>query len=129
MVLYCCGDLLWASKIKSTGEAVGVACRPVRNGEMLSARLADSPARAVMVDLTSEHCWALMDLLRGAAATEQARGLSVVCFGPHGDVDALRKAGEMGANAVMSRGALSGNLPEVLKSLDAGLGAESSTDE
>jgi len=93
----------------TTGEALGVACRPVRNAEMLAARLADSPARAVAVDLTSEHCWALMDLLRGAAATDQARALKVLCFGPHGDVDALRKAGEMGANAVMSFGQFSGH--------------------
>ena len=129
MVLYCCGDLLWASKIKATGEALGVACRPVRNAEMLAARLADSPARAVALDLTSEHCWALMDLLRGAAATDQTRALKVLCFGPHGDVDALRKAGEMGANAVMSFGQLSGSLPEVLKSLDASATTESSSDE
>ena len=62
--MYCCGDLLWASKIKSTGEAIGVGCRPVRNREMLAARLADSPVKAVLVDLTSEHCWDLMEALR-----------------------------------------------------------------
>ena len=129
MVLYCCADLLWASKIKATGEALGVACRPVRNAEMLAARLADSPVRAVVVDLTSEHCWTLLDLLRGAGATEQARALKVLCFGPHGEVDSLRKAGEMGASAVMSFGQFSGSLPELVRSLDAGVGAESSNDE
>jgi hypothetical protein len=96
---------------------------------MLAARLADSPVNAVIIDLTSEHCWVLMDLLRSAAATAQAKTLKVLCFGPHGEVDGLRKAGEMGADAVMSRGGLSGDLPAVLASLDAGAKVESRTDE
>jgi hypothetical protein len=120
MVLYCCGDLLWASKIKSTGEAIGVGCRPARNREMLAARLADSPVKAVLVDLTSEHCWDLMEALRGAGAGPAERGLKVVCFGPHVEVDAMKRAAGMGADSVLSRGALSGNLPGVLTTLEAG---------
>lgn len=49
-ILYAAADLLWATKIKSTGDALGIACRPVRNLDMLNARLADSNVVALLVD-------------------------------------------------------------------------------
>lgn len=44
MILYFAADLLWASKIKLTADAIGIVCRPVRSVSMLEARLADTLA-------------------------------------------------------------------------------------
>lgn len=51
MILYCCADLIFATRIRSTGEAIGVATRPVRSVERLRAALAEQPAGALIVDL------------------------------------------------------------------------------
>ncbi len=58
MLVYACSDLIFATKIRSTAEALGVVSRPVRNAEMLRARLqreddgkANGPVTCVMIDL------------------------------------------------------------------------------
>lgn len=130
MILYCCSDLLWASKIKATADSLGLPCRPARNGEMLAARLAEGHAaaaadapppprvKAVLVDLTSEHAWPVVTIAKAD------RSAAVLCFGPHGDVDALQQAAALGCS-VYSRGALSANLPALLTALAAGQKPES----
>jgi hypothetical protein len=73
MVLYCAADLLWATRIKSTADALGVPCRPARTVEMLEARLSDSPVRALLVDLEAgENALALIRRLRRARTSEPA---------------------------------------------------------
>ncbi len=42
MILYLAADLLWASKIKGTADALSIPCRPVRTLEMLEARLGEA---------------------------------------------------------------------------------------
>lgn len=128
MLLYACSDLLWASKIKSTAESLGLPCRPARNGEMLSARLAESPVKAMLIDLTSEHAWTLLDSLRGPKAIEGGSRVTVLCFGPHVEADAFRRASEMGA-IVLTRGGLAANLPRVLTALASGEAVTSSMAE
>jgi hypothetical protein len=133
LVVYCAGDLLWATKIKSTAEALGIACRPTRDVAMLEARLADSRVVAALVDLESGAAGrAIVERLRGVRATGGAGGaggaaavwgvggvggVKVVVFGPHVDVEGLRWAKAAGADAVMARGALHAGLPGVLRAL------------
>jgi len=118
MVLYLASDLLWASKIKGTADALGVPARPVRNAEMLAARLAEAtpqaPVRALVVDL--EAGAAAFDLIKQVRAA--APGARVVAFGPHVAVEALRAAHEAGAHEVMPRGAFASGLPEILTRLN-----------
>lgn len=128
MLLYACSDLLWASKIKSTAESLDLACRPARNAEMLSARLADSPVRAILIDLTAEHAWTLLELLRGASPIEGSASIAVLCFGPHVEADAFRRASGMGA-IVLTRGGLAADLPRVLTALASGAGVTSNLAE
>lgn len=40
--------------------------------------------------------------------------IRILAFGPHVEVDALQKARDLGAHEVMTRGAFSANLPDVL---------------
>ena len=119
MVLYFATDLLWASRIKATADAMGVACRPVRTIEMLDARLADSAPTALLVDLTTpEVAMALIEHLRKPDASA-ARRVRIVAFGPHVEKDVLQRARDAGADEVLTRGALDRNLEEILLSLAA----------
>jgi hypothetical protein len=123
VILYAAADLLWASKIKSTAEAMGLAARPVRTLEMLHARLADCPeAKSLMVDLDKgEDALALIAALRQFERTSQAAGqarrLRVLAWGPHVAKDLLQAARDAGADDVLTRGALEHNMEEVLLKL------------
>jgi DNA-binding NarL/FixJ family response regulator len=125
MILYLAADLLWASKIKATADALGLPCRPVRNLDMLEARLADSPVRALIVDLDVAE--------KGRGIGHQASGISikqdpaaaslpirVLAFGPHIEKNTLQAARDAGADDVLTRGAFDHHMDEVLTKLAAG---------
>lgn len=119
MVLYFAADLLWASKIKATADALSIPCRPVRTLDMLEARLADSPVRALIVDLdASEVAFQLIRRLRGPECGESA--IRVVAFGPHVAKELLQAARDAGADSIMTRGSLDAHLGDVLEKLENG---------
>lgn len=150
MILYLCADLLWGTRIKSTADAIGVPCRPARTPDMLRARLADSPVRALIVDLDAGD--AAIELIRAARDIERAalppanpdpagstgvsrgpigRGvpgaaapcpprLFILAFGPHVAVELFERAREAGADQSLARGAFDRSLPEILRALEAG---------
>jgi hypothetical protein len=118
MVCFCAADLLWATKIKSTADTLGISCRPVRNLDMLEARLVDSPVRALIVDLEAgETALALIRRLRAGALDEQAKSIRILAFGPHVAIDMLRSAKHAGADTVLARGAFASRLPDLLRQL------------
>lgn len=120
MIIYCCQDLIFATKIHSTAEALGLTCRPARNLEALQKRLDRvddgkpfGEVVAVIVDLTiGEDALDLIDLAKQHDPAPQ-----VVAFAPHVEVDMLEEAGKRGADRVMPRGAFSTQLPDLLTSL------------
>ena len=121
MILYHAADLFWATKIKKTAESQGLPCRPVRSLEMLQSRLADSPVRALLVDLDSPEL--SLDLVRALRGMDQAdpldpeRKITIVAFGPHIATDLFESARQAGADRVLARGALERNLDQVLAQL------------
>jgi hypothetical protein len=120
MILYAAADLIWATKIKETAKAVGVECRPVRNLEMLEARLLDSPVVALVADLdASEMVMPLIERVR-RENDERRRGIRVLAWGPHVAKELFQQARDAGADEVMTRGAFDHALPEVLLQLAAG---------
>ena len=114
MVLYCAADLLWATRIKSTADALGVPCRPARNEQMLRDRLGDSPVRALIVDLESADGPGLIGVVRSLTPPGSVR---VVAFGPHDATEALMDARAAGADSVMTRGAFSARLADLIRDL------------
>lgn len=121
MILYLAADLLWATRIRSTAETLGIAARPARTPEMLAARLADSPVRGLVVDLDGGD--AALDLithLRRPDATPAERAVRIVAWGPHVEVEKLRAAKQAGADAVLARGAFGRSLPAILRELESG---------
>lgn len=119
MILFICADLLWATRIKSTAESVGVAARPVRTLEMLEARLADSPVHALVVDLEAGDAGiGLIERLRGDGASDAERAITVLAFGPHVMTELFERARAAGADRAVARGGFSAQLPQILKALD-----------
>lgn len=115
MILYAAADLIWASKIKASADALGLSARPVRTPEMLAARLADTPGgpSALLVDMDKGDD--ALVLIRQARAA--LPGLAIVAFGPHVAKELLQSAREAGATDVLTRGALEHNLEDVLMKL------------
>lgn len=118
MIVYCCADLIFATKVRSTCDALGAVSRPARNAEMLQKRLDrvedGKPNDAVTL--------LLVDLDIGESALEfiqQARAhdaeLNIIAWGPHVAVDLLNAAGQAGASQVMTRGSFTTKLPEIVQ--------------
>lgn len=120
MIIYCCADLIFATKIRSTAQAVGIVTRPVRNRQMLEDRLNQvddgkphEPVTALLIDLTTGD--AGIELITQAKSADPA--LHVLAFGSHIATDLLDAARTAGADTVMTRGAFTGKLPALLNQL------------
>ncbi|MEM1329062.1 MAG: hypothetical protein AAGG07_00730 [Planctomycetota bacterium] len=111
MILYKAADLIWATRIKETADALGLPCRPARNPDMLDARLAEGPVAAFLLDLHADDALDLLMHLRAADASPKPR---VLAFGPHVRKELLQAARDGGADEVMTNGAFEHDLPEVL---------------
>lgn len=120
MVAYHAADLLWATRIKATGQDAGVECRPVRSVEMLKARLADSAVRGLIVDLEApEAALGLIQSLRGDPPLDPEKRIRILAFGPHVAVELFEQAKAAGADVVLARGAFDRRLGEILTELDS----------
>lgn len=124
MIAYFAADLVWATRIKSCADDLGVPARPVRSLEMLNARLGDSPVRGLIVDLDQpETAMALIQRVRewssgaavGSSSTREA--IRIIAFGPHVETEALGEARRLGADVVMTRGAFHARLADILREL------------
>ncbi len=118
MVVYCCSDLIFATKIRSTAEAMGLASRPARDQLSLRSRLEcvddgklNEPVTGVMIDLE------MGDL--GLALIETVKAydpqIPVVAFGSHVQTQTLQAAHDRGADFVMTRSQFHATLPTILE--------------
>jgi CheY-like chemotaxis protein len=120
MIVYCSRDLIFATKIASTAEALGLAARPARDEAALEKRLnqvddgrLNEPVTGVLIDLElGQAALSMVDQVKQYAAD-----LPVVCFGSHVAAEALRQARERGADQVLPRSAFSMHLPTILGQL------------
>ena len=119
MIVYCCADLIFATKVRSTCEALGAVSRPARNAEMLQKRLdrvddgkANDAVALVLIDLDIGE--GALELIQTARAHDAA--LPIIAWGPHVAVDLLNAAGAAGASDVMTRGSFTSKLPEIVSS-------------
>lgn len=127
MIAYTAADLIWASRIKATAEAMGLSARPVRSGEMLRQRFADSDVRALVVDLAAAGL--ALELIRqvrereagerpvSAPGSKIAR-VRVLAFGPHVEKALFQAARDAGADEVLPNGAFDRSMPDILLALE-----------
>lgn len=142
MILYSAADLIWATRIKSAADALGLPCRPARDVGMFEARLADSDVRALIVDLDAPDQGLSLALIRraveenhrrtsenpspraspdtpGGAHGKTSAPIRILAFGPHVATDLLKDARDAGAHDVLPRGAFAANLDDILLRLAA----------
>lgn len=120
MLLYAAADLIWASKIKATADALGLPARPVRTLEMLEARLADTPEiAALLVDLDkgADGLVLIARLRDPSRTTDRERRIRILAWGPHVAKDLLQAARDAGANDIMTRGSFDAHMEETLLTL------------
>ncbi|MEM9021262.1 MAG: hypothetical protein AAGC44_11905 [Planctomycetota bacterium] len=118
MIVYCCADLIFATKVRSTCEALGVVSRPARNAEMLQKRLdriddgkPNDAVSLILVDLEiGEDALSLIEL-----AKVHGQAPPVIAWGPHVATRLLELAGQKGADQVMARGAFTAQLPQIVQ--------------
>lgn len=120
MIVYCCHDLIFSTKVHSTADALGIVCRPARTAEALGNRLdrvddgkANDAVTAVIVDLTIGE--PALELIRLAKVHEASP--TVIAFAPHVEMALMNAATKCGADQVMPRGAFSAQLPDLLQTL------------
>lgn len=123
MILYFAADLIWATKIKGVADALGIPARPVRNCEMLAARLAEAtaanPVRALILDLDKpDEALALLAHAREFEKTLPQSRIRIVAFGPHVAKDLFQRALDAGADQALTRGGFDHNMDEILLSLE-----------
>ncbi|MEO0475117.1 MAG: hypothetical protein AAF085_03975 [Planctomycetota bacterium] len=118
MIVYCCADLIFATKVRSTCDALGAVSRPARNAEMLQKRLdqvedgkPNGPVALLLIDLDVGE--PALELIAQARSSDAK--LPILAWGPHVAVDLLNAAGQAGASEVMTRGSFTAKLPEIIQ--------------
>ena len=108
-ILIVCTDLFFGTKITGTCKAVGRAFAVARTLEKLGTLLEEEPAGLVIVDLnvTAVDPLAAIRMAKG-------KGLRVVAFLSHVQVELAAAAREAGADDVMARSGFSVRLPEIV---------------
>lgn len=103
-------DLIFATKVKSTAEALGKPVKLVRSMEKLSEALAEKPALA-LIDMNADG----VDVLSAVRACKQADPpVRVVAFLSHVQRELAQTAAHAGADVVLPRSKFSADLPALL---------------
>ena len=107
-------DLFFASKIRGTGEQVGVTVRFVRSADALAeAARRDRPA-LIICDLHSQKIDP-NELARQLKADEQLSSIPLLGFFSHVQVELKKQAEQAGFDRVLPRSAFNAQLIQILK--------------
>jgi DNA-binding NarL/FixJ family response regulator len=104
-------DLIFATRIRSAAEALGVGLQVIRTLDALADRLADAGNQLLMVDLNADG---LDPLAAIRQAKEAAPSVHVIAFVSHVQVELAAAARKAGADQVMARSAFVTRLPALL---------------
>jgi len=106
-------DLIFATRIRSTAESLGVACRIVTTEQGIAAALSGADVNLVIVDM---H----VSSMSPTDAIRQVKRLQstarVVAFFSHVQTDLMRAAQEAGASDVWPRSKFVQELPGLFQS-------------
>lgn len=118
MIVYCCVDLIFSTKIRSTAEHLGVPARSAHNTQMLRDRLEqvdddqlNDPITVVLIDL--ELGKPALDMVK--QVKEHDPSILVATFGSHVETSMLQAAHKHGADAVMARSQFVAELPKMIQ--------------
>jgi PleD family two-component response regulator len=106
-------DLFMRSRIDAAAGLAGVEVRYASSFEEVRAALAERPARALLVGMAAtRRPWP--EIVRQLRADEATRGLYVLAFGPHKNLELRARALEAGADRVVANSAFTRLLPTIL---------------
>lgn len=118
MMLSCCRDLIFSTKIRSTAEHLGVPFRGAATPKAVADRLnqvddgrLNQPVTGVLVDM--EMGGDALAIIR--QVKEHSPAVPVIAFGSHVAVELLAAARDAGADAVMPRSQFTAQLPALLQ--------------
>src|SRR5262245_21951525 len=103
-------DLMLGSRAREALKALGLEAVVASSAEDLAGRL-DAGARLFIVDLGEP--WDPVEAIRRA----RAKGIPVLAFGRHTDVETLDAARQAGADRVVPRSAFAASLPDLVREL------------
>ncbi|MCZ6817191.1 MAG: hypothetical protein O7F76_10935 [Planctomycetota bacterium] len=107
-------DLIFATKLRSTADSLGIEVNWVRNAEALAERLADTACHTAIIDLDAEG-----DPLEAIRATRRLENPPrTIAYVSHVRKDLFAAAEDAGADVVMPRSAFSAELPDLLGAVD-----------
>ncbi len=116
-VLVLTSNLFFMPRIEAAAEAGGLETLSARTAEALMKAVEANSVPLVLVDLEmDEPVWTeALESLKAA----KTPGTKVVAYGPHGEPDTLRKARDLGSDAVLIKRDFSEGLIESLASRGA----------
>jgi CheY-like chemotaxis protein len=105
--------MIFASRVKSTADAVGAPLQLVRNADQMLRLCTEVNPRLIIIDL-DVRTLDPVDLIRRLKDGAQPDGPQILAYVSHVREDLITAAREAGADQVMARGAFSKNLPAIL---------------
>ena len=106
-------DLFFASKIRGTAEALGVAVSFPRHADGVRELIQRNPPALIICDLHSEK-FDLLGLARTLKADAATRDIPLIGFFSHVQTDLQKAAEDAGFDRVMPRSAFTTKLPQII---------------
>lgn len=103
-------DLFFGMRIRNAMKQMGYTTVIRESGSELADELAGGPASLVLIDFNAPVDWATV-----AEAIRSAGEMPAIAFGSHTDTDGFRQAREAGVTRVISNGAFTKQLPELVE--------------
>lgn len=112
-ILAAVDDMFFASKIRTTAEALSVEIGFPRTTEALLAKANEAKPSLILVDLHNQRLDPI-DLGRQLKSSHELSEVTLLGFFSHVDTDLKRRAEEAGYNRVIPRSVFARNLAEIL---------------
>lgn len=103
-------DLFFSSKITGTADMLGMKVRVIGRAEAVPAAIAESNVRFLIVDLSLSG----LNIGELTAAIPAESRPEIIAYDAHVRTDQLAAAKAAGCDAVLSRGQLDAQLPQIL---------------
>jgi CheY-like chemotaxis protein len=113
MVLLLIDDLMFLSKVRSAAARLGVPVATARSADAAIADMKQTPPSLVILDLNSRRADPLATVA-AMKADPALKDIATVAFAGHLQHDLLAAASQVGVGEVLTRGAFSEMLPEIL---------------
>ncbi|MGH7501100.1 MAG: hypothetical protein ACREL7_05010 [Longimicrobiales bacterium] len=106
-------DLMFASRIRATAQALGVDVDLHSRPAALLEAIRSGPPRLILVDLDARG-WDASAVVREIRCDARNAGVQIVAFVSHVRDDAIQAAKDSGADRVLARSAFVRQLPDLL---------------